>query len=137
MISKKSLIGFSVVALVFSFYFEKYIQNQNLYLSNFDFDSLSQFLSLYSIILVTVLILCIFLDESSYKKWWRFARIYLPIAFILILISGDGGGGLFVGGFGGGFDREGMIWFTSGLFAILSLFVIARSWWKSRLNSKE
>jgi len=62
-------------------------------------------------------------SEKVFTAWWKFARVYIPIALFLILISGGTGmlGGL---GGGGGFDREGTIWFTTGLFFIISMIII-------------
>ena len=94
-------------------------------------DSLIQTLGLFSLVIFVTSIILFFLREQIFHSWLRFAKWYLPIATLLILISSDSGGGLFIG-FGGGYDREGMIWFTSGLFLIISLILIAVKSWKLR-----
>ncbi|MBC8464795.1 MAG: hypothetical protein H8D63_00245 [Parcubacteria group bacterium] len=70
-------------------------------------------------------------SQKVFMAWWKFARIYIPIALVLIAISG--GGGMFGGfGAGGGYDREGMIWFTSGLFFLITFIMLPLKFRKYR-----
>lgn len=70
-------------------------------------------------------------SQKVFMAWWKFARIYIPIALILIAISG--GSGMFGGfGAGGGYDREGMIWFTSGLFFLITFTMLPLKFRKYR-----
>ncbi|MEK7520288.1 MAG: hypothetical protein AAB581_03555 [Patescibacteria group bacterium] len=77
----------------------------------------------FSIAIFTISIILYFLREEIFHSWARFTKWYLPLAAILIVFVADSRGGLFIG-FGGGFDREGMVWFTAGLFFIISLILI-------------
>lgn len=70
-------------------------------------------------------------SEKVFTAWWKFARIYLPIAFLLVAISPETGGGLIIG-MGGGFDREGTVWFTSGLFFLTTFIMLPLKFWKYR-----
>jgi hypothetical protein len=98
-----------------------------------DLDSLFQLMFLYLASFAIIYFCLMFFTNTEKQKWWKFARVYLPISAVLIFLSDGGGtGGLFVSGLGGGFDREGMVWFTSGLFLVASLVVIGRAWWKNR-----
>lgn len=83
-------------------------------------------LSLFSLAILFLMILLAFMKEEVFQSWWKFAKWYLGIAAALIVITpGTGGGGLFIG-MGGGYDREGMIWFTAGLFFIISIILIIK-----------
>jgi hypothetical protein len=85
-----------------------------------------QSLGFYSMGIFMLFLLLSFMKEAVFQSWWRFAKWYLGIAAALIVITpGTGGGGLFIG-MGGGYDREGMIWFTSGLFFIISIILITK-----------
>jgi uncharacterized membrane protein SirB2 len=70
-------------------------------------------------------------SEKVFTAWWKIARIYIPTALILILLSPKTGGGLIIG-MGGGFDREGTIWFTSGLFFLITFIMLPLKFWKYR-----
>jgi len=125
----KKIFLISLAILIISLISEYIVDYYKLYYK-FETDILQAlfFFPLFLVILSTVLF---FTREQVFRSWLRFAKWYLPIAAILILISSDTGGGLFIG-FGGGYDREGMIWFTAGLFLIISLLLIATKSWKLR-----
>jgi hypothetical protein len=75
-------------------------------------------------------------SQKVFMAWWKFARVYIPIALILIAISG--GGGMFGGfGAGGGYDREGMIWFTSTLFFLITFIMLPLKFRKYRKEAQE
>lgn len=87
-----------------------------------DFD---QSLFFFPLVLLVISTILFFLREEVFRAWWKFARIYLPIALVLILISSPDAGGGFAMDVGSGYDREGMVWFTSGLFFVISVILIA------------
>ena len=67
-------------------------------------------------------------SELIVFSWIRFAKYYLPVAaFLVIITSSDRGGWISIGP-----DRESMIWFTSTLFFLISLIIIAVKSWKLR-----
>lgn len=62
-------------------------------------------------------------SEKVFMAWWKFARVYIPIALILIVLS-DGGGALSGLGAGGGFDREITIWVTAVIFFLVTFILL-------------
>jgi hypothetical protein len=83
-------------------------------------------LSLFGLAVFVLFLILSLMKEAVFQSWWKFAKWYLGIAAVLIVITpGTGGGGLFIG-MGGGYDREGMIWFTAGLFFIISIILIIK-----------
>jgi len=62
-------------------------------------------------------------SEKVFIAWWKFARVYIPIALILIFFS-DGGGALGGLGAGGGFDREITIWVTAVIFFLITFILL-------------
>ena len=94
-------------------------------------DNSIQTLGFFTLALIVLSLILFFLREQVFHSWVKFTKWYLPIALLLILISSDTGGGLFIG-FGGGYDREGMIWFTTGLFLVISLLIIIIKSWRLR-----
>lgn len=116
---------FLIVVILFGFVVEKF----NLH----ELENLIMGLGLFSLALFLTLILLIFLSDSIYIIWWKFTRIYIPIAFALIVfmtISESGG----AWGVGAGLDGELTVWFTSGIFLIASMIIII---WKSIQLRKE
>lgn len=75
-------------------------------------------------------------SNEAFQTWKKFAKIYLSIAFAIVLLFAfsSGGGGNF--GLGGGMDTEGATIFLSGLFFLISLIIIAIKSWRLR-KSKE
>ena len=85
--------------------------------------------SLMSIFFSTILL---FLHESVFRSWFKFARIYIPLALIFIFLSAlSPGGGSW--GVSNNFDGEAATWFFSGLFLLISLILI---FYKSRKLKK-
>lgn len=72
-----------------------------------------------------------FLKEAIYLSWRKFALWYLPIVGIILMLSSLNSGG---NGFnpGYGFDTESLTFFFSGLFALISLLIIAVKSYKLR-----
>jgi len=77
----------------------------------------------FSLSLLLISLILFFLRPEIYTSWWKFARIYLPVALALILLMGfsDDGGSW---GVSADFDAEITIWFTAGLFLLISLILI-------------
>lgn len=90
------------------------------------FDSLDESIGipvfLFSVALLVVYFLFLFMREEIFNYWKRFAKIFLPIAIILIIITPTQYGG-FVG-----VDKELATWFLAVAFLIISLGIII---WKS------
>ncbi|MEK9186040.1 MAG: hypothetical protein AAB885_00450 [Patescibacteria group bacterium] len=92
---------------------------------------LGQPLGLFSIVIFFLPFSFFFLHESIFRSWAKFAKIYLPIAAILILgsaFSNQGGGW----GVGADFDSELTTWWLAGIFLFVSLIIIAVKSWKLR-----
>jgi hypothetical protein len=71
-----------------------------------------------------------FLKEVVYLAWRKFALWYLPIVAVILMFSSNSGGNGFNPGYG--FDTESLTFFFSGLFALISLVIIAVKSWKLR-----
>ena len=86
-------------------------------------DSIAVPLGFFTIAIFPIAIILLFRPKPIFNSWWRFAKIYLPIALTLILIMGfssdDGSWGV-----GADFDAEITIWLTASLFLIISLILI-------------
>lgn len=65
----------------------------------------------------------ILLLPKTYKRWWKFARVYLPIAVIGVWLSPTTGGIM-------QFARDFTALRLGQLFLIVSIFIIAYDWWK-------
>jgi hypothetical protein len=80
-------------------------------------DILTQAIFTYSIGLLIVEIVLLFGSESIFNTWKKFALVYIPISFVLILLTGRGTGIMPI-------DSELVTWWTAGLFLIISLGII-------------
>ncbi|MFA6184476.1 MAG: hypothetical protein WC682_05280 [Parcubacteria group bacterium] len=96
--------------------------NDNACIYKFPVFSLGEPLLLGAPFLIVVSIILFFLRHDFYNVWKKFAKIFLPIAIILILITPTQYGG-FVG-----IDKEMATWGLASLFLISSLGIII---WKS------
>ncbi|HBR78869.1 MAG TPA: hypothetical protein DEA46_00375 [Candidatus Moranbacteria bacterium] len=79
-------------------------------------------LFLFSIVLFLIFFIFLFVKEDVFNIWKKFAKIFLPIAILLIIITPTTYGG-FVG-----IDKELATWWLAGLFLISSIAIII---WKS------
>ncbi|MFA6184148.1 MAG: hypothetical protein WC682_03520 [Parcubacteria group bacterium] len=86
------------------------------------FDSIAQFVGLFSIAFFIIFSIILFCKELVFNYWKKFAKIFLSVAIILILITPTQYGG-FVG-----IDKEMVTWGLASLFLISSLGIII---WKS------
>ncbi|EKE20746.1 MAG: hypothetical protein ACD_7C00494G0001 [uncultured bacterium] len=90
------------------------------------FDSLDESIGipvfLFSLTLFFIFFIFLFIKEGVFNYWKKFAKIFLPIAIIIIAITPTQQGG-FVG-----IDKELATWWLVGLFLISSFGIII---WKS------
>lgn len=70
------------------------------------------------ILLLTFLFL-LFLPEAIFHTWKKFAIVYIPLAAIWVGITGAGSSGS-----GLGADAEGILFFTSGLYGVITALII-------------
>lgn len=71
-----------------------------------------------------------FLREEVFRTWLRFAYVWIPLSLIVIYLSAGWTGGGF--GIPNVLDQETVAIIFSGLFVIISLFIILISWFRSR-----
>ena len=72
---------------------------------------------IFSVALI-VLSLILLIVPRVFHSWLRFAKYYLPIAVVLIILSPVSDGSIL------GFDKEFMSWLLAGVFFIVSLILI-------------
>lgn len=78
-----------------------------------------------------VSLILLFVREETFRSWVKFAKWYIPIAALLILLAA----GTFSGGSYGpsyDLDAEGMSILTAALFLLISIAIIAVKSWKLR-----
>ena len=96
-------------------------------------EDLANFLILFPSSLFLLSLILRFTREQVFRSWLKFARIFLPIAIALIVLTPSGSGG-FSAGFGGP-DRETVTEELAALFSLISLVLIV---YKSiKLRSKK
>lgn len=89
------------------------------------FTDLGTFLFSFSLSFIGVLLGLYFSGERSFNAWKKFAIIYLPVAFLLVLIIPKTGG--FVSP-----DSELASLWLAGIFFVVSVGII---WWKREKHS--
>jgi hypothetical protein len=127
------VIGFFVVGLFFASISDFGLCDFHSYwCGDFFEEMIGVTIGFFAVASIVPIIILSFMNSQVYESWWKFTKKYLIIAAILIVLAPiSGGGGLFIG-MGGGYDREGMIWFTSGLFFIISMILIPLKFRKYR-----
>ena len=85
-------------------------------------EDLANFLTLFSFPIFLLSLILHFTREQVFRSWLKFARIFLPIAIALIVLTPSGSGG-FSAGFGGP-DRETVTEELAALFSLISLVLI-------------
>ena len=86
-------------------------------------NNIGQPLFMDSIALFIVFLLLFFLPSVYFKAWLKYAAWFIPVAVVWIISSDvTCGGGL---GLGICFDKELATWWSSGIYLVLSLIVIA------------
>lgn len=74
-------------------------------------------------------IISIKLRDEVFQSWKRFTKYFIPIAYIIILLTPTWGSGGFGPGFGGFPDKETMTYWLTTIFSLVSLIlVIVKSW---------
>lgn len=80
--------------------------------------------------LLIVFLILLFLPQPYFKNWLKYAAWYIPVGALWIIASDvTCGGGL---GLGMCFDKELATWWSSGIYLVLSLIVIAIAFFKRR-----
>jgi hypothetical protein len=86
------------------------------------FDNVAQFVGLFSVIFLLLFFIFLFIKEDIFNIWKKFAKIFLPIAVLLVIVTPTHYGGLV------GIDKELVTWWSASLFLISSIGIIM---WKS------
>ena len=81
-------------------------------------ESLGQPLGYFSIVMIFLSIISLFVQEQKFYSWLRFSKYYLPIAAGVIFLSPTIDSSIL------GFDKEFMTWLLAGIFFITSLCII-------------
>ena len=81
-------------------------------------ENIAIFTILFSGSVVLSNLLLLFFLDSYFVSWSRFAKYYLPIAALLVIIFPTTDSSIL------GFDKEFMSWFLSGLFLVISIIII-------------
>ncbi len=79
-------------------------------------------LFLFSLVFIILLFFFLFTKEIVFNSWKKFAKIFISIAMILIIITPTQYGGIV------GIDKESATWSLASLFLLASLTIII---WKS------
>ncbi|OGF94003.1 hypothetical protein A2Y47_01355 [Candidatus Giovannonibacteria bacterium RIFCSPLOWO2_12_43_8] len=87
---------------------------------------LSAAIFVFSLILLT-------LGEEILRSWLRFVKYFIPIAFLIIIFSPRGDGGMGPG-FGGFPDKETMTYWLTTIFSLVSIILIAVKSWRLGKN---
>ena len=91
-------------------------------------EDLAVFVILFSISTGLSSIPLIFTSPVVFSSWFRFAKYYLPIAALLVIVSPSIDRSIL------GFDREFMTWLLSGIFLVVSLILIIYKQIRVRAN---
>ena len=81
-------------------------------------ESIALFLFLFSVPLFVLSLIFRFLPNQIFNSWLRFAKYYLPITAILIILMPA------VDSTIGGFDKEFITWLLAGIFFVASLGIV-------------
>lgn len=92
-----------------------------LYYIGSQFDDIGFFLELFSVVLFVILVIIYFLPEQVFTAWFKFARIYIPIALVLAVGDRASGSDLF------NTDAEFFTTFFSVIFVVASIILIVRA----------
>lgn len=119
--SYRKKIGVLFVVAIVAFLIDIFLYNLG---SQFDY--IGEPLGMFSAVLFLLSIILFFTKETVFRTWWKFAIPYIIFSILLIAISPSSNAGIY------GLDSELIAWFTSGLFLIISLLIIAIKSWKSK-----
>ena len=119
---KRYLIYFSIIGFLFAILLGYASENLCVsYVCEDAVDAVAVPLGFFTLSLIPISLFLFFLREEVFHLWWKFSRWYLSIAFILIIVSSGGG---VASGLGSLWDQEIAVWWTAGLFFIISLIII-------------
>jgi hypothetical protein len=100
------------------------ISCQHDYIDNFN--EIIQISFSFSVPLIVISLILLFLKEQAFKVWLKFAAIFLPIAIVLISLAPITQRTLI------GFDREKITLILAAIFFITSLFIIILNFSKQK-----
>lgn len=100
------LIPYSIRPDIFSYSFSEFVLVPLFFVS--------AALSLASLILY-------FRPEATFRRWWKFARIYIPACLIFFLLFASDGGGWAIPSFT---PPDGVAMFFSAIFLIVTLGIV-------------
>ena len=119
-----SLVAFTLSLIIYYGY--DHFAVCDIYYSECDWidEVVGQPLTLFSLVMLPILLTLFFLKDQVFAAWQKFALRYLPIAFGLIFLSyfSDSGGGMGIDLFS--FDSEQVSWLAASFFLIISLILI-------------
>lgn len=133
-LTKKRLLYFTVIGFFFAVLLGYTSENLcNSYTCETAIDAVAVPLGFFTLSLIPISLLLFFLREEVFRAWWRFARWYLSVAILIVIVSGGGG---VASGLGSLWDQELAVWWTAGLFLIISLTLIIYKSLKLRSQQK-
>ncbi|MDP3646097.1 MAG: hypothetical protein Q8R25_03345 [bacterium] len=89
------------------------------------YSTVVNFFPIIAVFLITLIIY--WMRDEIYQAWFRFARWYVPIAMLLILITPEYGGGLF-----NPVQKGSVAFVLTALFFVVSLLLIAVKHFRQR-----
>src|SRR3989344_1754802 len=135
-ITKRKILILSIFGIIMGLFFSDFCKfGKGLPGSCYDIqEGVGVPIGLYSIALFILSSVSYFLDDQIFNSWSKFAKYYLPIAFLFILstVISPGSGSWA----SSGFDSELATWFTVGLFVVISIFIIVIKSWRLHRQPK-
>ena|SRR3989338_11368159 len=89
-------------------------------------DTIVVIASSFLLVISPLVLILAFLHKEIFTVWFKFARIYVPIALVLVAITPSSSGGSMFIGFGEP-DKGSVGWLLGGIFVIISLVLIVRA----------
>ncbi|HBW55983.1 hypothetical protein A2Z53_01505 [Candidatus Giovannonibacteria bacterium RIFCSPHIGHO2_02_42_15] len=136
LITKRKLLILSILGIVVGLFFADFCKfGKGLPGSCYDIqEGAGVPIGLYSVALFILSWVFYFSDDQIFNSWFKFAKYYLPIAFLFILstVISPGSGSWA----SSGFDSELATWFTAGLFVVISIFIIVIKSWRFHRQPK-
>ncbi len=122
---KKILISLATLVAVFLTFFFLCYFNEDLCSQN-THETLALYMLAFSFSAAFSLSILYFLHEEVFRSWFRFAKWYISLATIAVILSNGSHGGW---GIGNIFAPEFVIMWSAGLFFVISLvFIMIKSW---------
>lgn len=86
------------------------------------FDVLSEPFSIFFTLTLVPTVILLFFSEDRFKEWWRFAKWWLALSVVVLVLAPAQGNGIPIDLV---LTKERAAWLMGGLFGIISLIVIA------------